>query len=111
MTHILLKAVSLLAVVTFALGIAIGISVSLGEIFRKNVMFLTVLIPTAITLVIPNAFMNILSFGGMIATIFVVFMPLYLHSLVHKEQKYNPLHILSVLYAVGVVVGEFIMRH
>jgi amino acid permease len=110
MTPILLKVVSLLAIATSALGIAIGITVSLKEIFRKNVLFLTVLIPTVITLMVPNAFMNILSFGGIIATIFVVFMPIYLHSLVHKEQKYNPLHILSVLYAVGVVVGEFIMR-
>jgi hypothetical protein len=110
MTHILLKGVSLLAIVTSALGIAIGLGVSLKEIFHRNVMFLTVLIPTAITLVVPNAFMNILSFGGMIATIFVVFMPIYLHSLVYKEQKYNPLHILSVLFAVGVVVGEFITR-
>jgi amino acid permease len=110
MTHILLKAVSLLAIVTSALGIALGLGMSLHEIFRRNVMFLTVLIPMAITLIVPNAFMNILSFGGMIATIFVVFMPIYLHSLVHKEQKYNLLHILSVLYAVGVIIGEFIMR-
>ena len=35
-------------------------------------------IPVALCMAVPNAFINILSFGGMIATVFVIFVPYYL---------------------------------
>jgi hypothetical protein len=62
-------------------------------------------------LLIPNAFMSILSFGGMIATVFVVFLPLYLYSLIYKNQKYDIQNILCLLFAILVIIGEFLTKN
>jgi amino acid permease len=109
-THILLKGVSLLAIITSAVGIAVGIGVSLEEIFKKHVMIMVAAIPTAVTLLVPNAFINVLSFGGMMATVFVVFMPVYLHFLIQKEKKYDPGNIICAAFAIAVVIGEFLSK-
>jgi tyrosine-specific transport protein len=114
-THILLTSLSLLAIVTSAIGMAVGISVSLKEIlkeiFKKYIPIITAALPTIAVLLIPNAFMNILAFGGMIATIFVIFLPIYLYSLLYKERKYDIKNILCVLFAIMVIYGELLAKN
>ncbi|MDR0351157.1 MAG: hypothetical protein LBH49_00690, partial [Puniceicoccales bacterium] len=110
-THVLLTSLSLLAIVTSAIGMSVGISVSLKEIFKKYIPIITSALPTLAVLLIPNAFMSILSFGGMIATVFVVFLPLYLYSLIYKNQKYDIQNILCLLFAILVIIGEFLTKN
>ena len=79
---LLLKLLTMFAILTSAAGIGIGLISSLSEVlamkYRILTPFLISIIPAALAIFIPNAFMNILSFGGMIATVFVIFMPFYL---------------------------------
>jgi tyrosine-specific transport protein len=107
-THILIKGLSLLAMATSAIGVAAGLAVSLREILRRGAMVIIAAVPTLATLLIPNAFMNILAFGGAIATVFVVFVPLYLHHLQHRDEGINWKHLLCAAYAAAVVAGELL---
>ncbi|MDR0647405.1 MAG: hypothetical protein LBF43_03155 [Puniceicoccales bacterium] len=79
------KLISLLAILTSAIGIGIGICISLQEEQTKiNPQMLVVIIPCIVNLTFQNAFLKILSFGGAIATVFVIFIPIYL-----KRMKEN----------------------
>jgi tyrosine-specific transport protein len=79
------KLISLLAILTSAIGIGIGICISLREEQTKiNPQILVVIIPCIVNLTFQNAFLKILSFGGAIATVFVIFIPIYL-----KRKKAN----------------------
>ncbi|MDR2769082.1 MAG: hypothetical protein LBB19_00780 [Puniceicoccales bacterium] len=73
------KLISLFAILTSAIGIGIGICISLQEEQTKiNPQILVVIIPCIVNLTFQNAFLKILSFGGAIATVFVIFIPIYL---------------------------------
>ena len=107
---ILLKLLSLFAILTSAAGTGIGLISSLRETVigkRKSLIALiTVGIPVIATLFIPNAFIRILSFGGMIATIFVIFMPIYLNS---KNKKIKISSIFCIIFGIMVIISELFM--
>lgn len=113
---ILLKFITIFAIVTSAIGIGIGLISSLGEIFKNKyktvINILIVVIPALLIKLIPNAFMNILSFGGMIATIFVIFMPIYLNSKIkHPALKKIAAtdiftEIICILFGLAVICAE-----
>lgn len=107
---IALKLLSLFAILTSAAGTGIGLISSIKETkFGQNKMLMplmTIGIPTAVTLLIPNAFIRILSFGGMIATTFVIFLPVYLSS---KISKIGLASFACFLFGLLVVVAELFM--
>ena len=106
---IALKLLSLFAILTSAAGTGVGLISSLKETkFGQNKMLIplvTIGIPTMLTLAIPNAFIRILSFGGMIATTFVIFLPVYLNA---KISKLCITSILCVIFGALVVIAEFV---
>ena len=80
------KVLSLFAIATSAIGIGLGLLKSIKETVSKSSKIARAIIcaaPALFAILIPNAFINILSFGGMIAIVFVIFMPYYLL----KKQK------------------------
>ncbi len=100
-----LKLLTLLAIITSAVGIAIGLLQSMKELLSENVSRLLVcIVPVVINLTIPNVFLKILSFGGMVATIFVFFMPYYL--LKKQGQKLTVGEHVCFLFGVIVVLCE-----
>ena len=100
-----LKLLTLLAVITSAVGIAIGLLQSVKELLSDRLARLLVcIVPVIINLTISDVFLKILSFGGMVATVFVFFMPYYLL----KKQK-QPLNVgehICFLFGIMVVLCE-----
>ena len=100
-----LKTLTLLAVITSAVGIAIGLLQSMKELLSdKLARLLVCIVPVVINLTISDVFLKILSFGGMVATVFVFFMPYYLL----KKQK-QPLTVgehVCCLFGIIVVLCE-----
>ena len=100
-----LKTLTLLAVITSAVGIAIGLLQAMKELLSdKSARLLVCIVPVVINLTISDVFLKILSFGGMVATVFVFFMPYYLL----KKQK-QPLTVgehVCCLFGIIVVLCE-----
>ena len=76
--EILFKVLSLFAIITSAIGTGVGLLKSFREInvkfHNKRILAIVVIcfVPVLFGILVPNAFINILSFGEMIATIFVI---------------------------------------
>lgn len=108
---LILKLLTLFAILTSAAGIGIGLISSLREVLGKKYRIATslliALIPAVLAISIPNAFMNILSFGGMIATIFVIFMPLYLKYKVGPSKDIGSKIICFIFGSIIVLVELF----
>lgn len=105
--EIFFKILSLFAIATSAIGIGLGLKKSIEETITPSpyvASAVVCLIPTMVCLTIPNAFIKILSFGGMIATVFVIFVPYYINrKLGHRISfGYN----LCLIYGVLVVICE-----
>ena len=102
---IFLKLLTLLAVITSAVGIAIGLLQSMKELLSEKMSRLLVcVVPVVINLTISDVFLKILSFGGMVATIFVFFMPYYL--LKKQGQKLTVGEHVCFLFGIVVVLCE-----
>ena len=100
-----LKTLTLLAVVTSAVGIAIGLLQSVKELLSEKMSRLLVcVVPVVINLTISDVFLKILSFGGMVATVFVFFMPYYL--LKKQGQKLTVGEYVCFLFGIVVVLCE-----
>ena len=100
-----LKSLTLLAVITSAVGIAIGLLQSVKELLSEKMSRLLVCaVPVVINLTISNVFLKILSFGGMVATVFVFFMPYYL--LKKQKQSLTVGEHLCCLFGIIVVLCE-----
>lgn len=82
--ELILKTLTLFAIATSAIGIGLGLLKSFQEMLSEKSNNRTIaaaiicLVPVLVGIIIPNAFINVLSFGGMIATVFVIFVPHYL---------------------------------
>ena len=70
----------------------------------KLARLLVCVVPVVINLTISDVFLKILSFGGMVATIFVFFMPYYL--LKKQGQKLTVGEHVCFLFGVVVVLCE-----
>lgn len=80
-TELLFQGLSLFAIITSAIGIGLGIQTSLQEVVPFSPLGVRALVcglPAVVCFTVQNAFLKILSFGGMIAVVFVIFMPFYL---------------------------------
>lgn len=74
------KILTLFAIISSAAGIAIGLKRPMERLLHTQALShgAIAIMPTVFAILIPNTFIHMLSFGGMIATVFVLFMPYYL---------------------------------
>ena len=103
--EVFLEGLTLLAIITSAIGMGAGLlkSIRTSIIPQKNISSAIVcLIPVILAITVPNAFINVLSFGGMIATTFVIFVPYYL------LQKRTLGDLFCLLFGATVVLCELL---
>ncbi len=75
----LLKLLTLLSVITSAIGFAIGLLQSLyGFLPKPLARFIVCFLPALINLISPDMFVRMFAFSGAIATVFMIFVPYYL---------------------------------
>ncbi len=85
------KSLTITAIATSAIGIGLGLlhSIQSSLIPSKTLASAIIcLIPVTCAICIPNAFIRILSLGGVIAVVWVIFMPYYL---IKKQQQHTTL--------------------
>ena len=106
---IFFKILTLFAIITSAMGIGIGLICSFKEIMKNSVLIriIVVLIPTITIFSFENTFVGILSFGGVIATVFVIFMPLYLSYKINKQSLLSVKSIVCLIFGVLVAISYF----
>ncbi|MDR1333318.1 MAG: hypothetical protein LBJ69_02860 [Holosporales bacterium] len=103
------KILTFTAMATSAIGIGIGLLDSIRETYIKNKIFATAAvtaIPLLVAIFLPHAFISILSFGAMIATVFVVFIPYFLLHKIDRSQTWKCRFVLCILFATAVVLCE-----
>lgn len=103
--------ISLLAIVTSVLGVSVGLYDSVRAMITlkiprllKNFIsaFITISPAYIVASIVPNAFISVLGFAGMILVIIAILLPIYLLSkvkapLFYKELRHKILLLLSVL--------------
>ena len=103
----ILKTVTVLGVVTSAIGYGIGLLQSVQNIFPKPLArFLICLVPAAINLLAPNLFIHILTFIGMVSAVFTIFVPYYLTVRHMKQRSLSGL--FCFLFGVMIVICEIV---
>ncbi|MCC2646700.1 MAG: tyrp5 [Rickettsiaceae bacterium] len=120
--QLLVWVVSLLAIVTSVLGVGVGLCDSLKMMLAKilpqavirNILaaLITILPAYFIALLVPNAFITVLGFAGMILVIIAILLPIYLFfkmntkKLYYLELKANWLIILSAIIGLIIIYCE-----
>lgn len=120
--QLLVWSISLLAIATSVLGVGVGLCDALEVMLTEKVSHISLknLIASLITMIpaylvvmfVPNAFIAVLGFAGMILTVIAVLLPAYLLRQLHTDTFYYPelkrkfLIGLSVAFAMGVIVCE-----
>jgi tyrosine-specific transport protein len=120
--QLLVWVVSLLAIVTSVLGVGVGLCDSLKVMLAKilpqavirNILaaLITILPAYFIALLVPNAFITVLGFAGMILVIIAILLPIYLFfkmntkKLYYLELKANWLIILSAIIGLIIIYCE-----
>ena len=108
--EIFFKILSLFAIITSAVGIGLGLKKSIEESVTSSKYMASAVvcgIPVALCMAVPNAFINILSFGGMIATVFVIFVPYYLLKK-RLKQRMDFGDDLCLVFGVMIVLCELV---
>lgn len=114
--------ISILAIATSVLGVGIGLCDSVKSMMSKKVThsglrnllasLITVIPAYLVVLYVPNAFIAVLGFAGMILAIIAVILPVYLfkqignQALYYPELKYRSLIYISTAVAVIVIASE-----
>lgn len=121
MVQILVWWVSILAIFTSVIGVGIGLVDSLKHqikvIKNKNIksivaVLLAILPAHLIAILVPNAFIAVLGFAGMILVVIAILMPIYLlykaktKILHYTELKYHSLIIISAILGIVVILCE-----
>jgi amino acid permease len=83
----ILQMITFFAIVTSMIGVGLGIKHALQPKLGISSYLLIFLIPIFANLFIPNVFLNILAFGGLICTILYIFIPFYLVKKNIKEEN------------------------
>ncbi len=119
--------ISILAIVTSLLGVGVGLADSLKGMMATIIpqdklrtiaaSILTILPAYFIAILVPNAFISVLGFAGMILVVIAILLPLYLFRrmskgsskpLVYSELGYKGLLVLSGLVGVIIMICEMI---
>lgn len=114
--------ISLLAIATSVLGVGVGLYDSLKIMLAAKVhqphlcsvlaSVLTVVPAYIVVIFVPNAFISVLGFAGMILAVIAVLLPAYLFHYVNKQKLHYPelrrkwLIRLSVVFAIMVIACE-----
>jgi len=111
--------ISLLAIATSVIGVGIGLCESIQGLLPKKLLLrnqaaaLTALFPAYVAvLFIPNAFLSVLGFAGMILAVIAILLPVYLFKQLkshdyHYGELYNkPLLITSFVAGLIVIISE-----
>ncbi len=113
--------ISLLAIVTSVIGVGIGLYDTIKEMLSKllpgcacNIAasILTILPAYLVAVLVPNAFIAVAGFAGMILAVIAILLPVYLFyqikskTLFYPGLKYNWLIFLSIGVAFMVIVFE-----
>ncbi len=120
--QLLIWVVSLLAIATSVIGVGVGLCDSFNGMLSRKVVnlkaqiilasIITILPAYVVVILVPNAFITVLGFAGMILAIIAVLMPVYLFIKMKKnkfhypELKKNYLILFSFLVALLVIVCE-----
>ena len=101
---------SFLAIVTSAIGVGLGLVGSIQEIVKFNRILppmLVVIPPLLIVWFVPNAFITILGFAGMILSLIAIIIPIYLLRFVKKDFFYSELknkYLILISAVTGIVI-------
>lgn len=114
--------ISLLAIVTSVLGVGVGLCDSIKGMLEKDVTnpsfrnilasVITILPAYLVVMYVPNAFISVLGFAGMILAVIAVLLPIYLfwqmrtEKLYYSELSRKYLIRLSTGVAVAVIICE-----
>lgn len=114
--------ISLLAITTSILGVGVGLCDGLKGILSKKVphppirnicaSLMTILPAYLVVIYVPNAFITVLGFAGMILAVIAVLLPTYLFWQLKREELYyaelNRKYLLrcSIATALGVIICE-----
>lgn len=114
--------ISILAIATSVLGVGVGLCDSLKSIMLKKISHsglrnllasvATVIPAYLIVIFVPNAFIAVLGFAGMILAVIAVILPVYLfkqmdtQAFYYPELKYQSLIFFSTAVAVIVIISE-----
>ncbi|MBS0654979.1 MAG: amino acid permease, partial [Verrucomicrobia bacterium] len=120
--QVLVWAISLLAIATSVLGVGAGLCESLRVMLPKSISgqnarsllaaLITVLPAYAVVMCVPNAFIAVLGFAGMILAVIAVLLPVYLLSKLKTDGRYyqelrkKGLIVLSTVAALAVIICE-----
>jgi tyrosine-specific transport protein len=116
--QILIWWVSILAIITSVLGVGLGLFDSIKYSFTiKNRNFIAKIVASTITvlpsflvaILVPNAFITVLGFSGMILAIIAILLPVYLLYKVEIKNFYYPILKNKILVIISVVFGLSIM--
>lgn len=122
LVQVLIWTISLLAILTSVVGVGIGLCDSLKNMLKIYINYpllrsiiasvLTVLPAYAIAIYVPNAFITVLGFVGMILAVIAILLPIYLlytaklTKVYYKEVKNNVLLFLSVMAGIIIICCE-----
>jgi tyrosine-specific transport protein len=122
--QVLIWWISIFAILTSILGVGIGLADSLNSMLSNNKLssgerkflssLLTVIPAYFVASVIPDAFINVLGFAGIIVVIIAILLPIYLlykadlKKLYCTELRHKWLLVLSVIAGIGIMVVEIL---
>ena len=121
--QILIWWISLLAVITSLVGVFLSLNDSIKSMIPDNLFSInskrffspifTVLPAYLLAILIPNAFIAVLGFAGMILVIIAILLPVYLLSkakktIICKELKHKELIVLTTLAGIIIVICELL---
>lgn len=110
--------ISLLAIVTSVLGVGVGLCDSLNAMLSKKMdnsivrnisaSLITVFPAYIIALLVPNAFIAVLGFAGMILVVIAILMPIYLFYTIKIQNKVTFYHYSELRWNVLIVISAII---
>lgn len=119
--QLLVWIISTLAIATSVIGVGVGLCDSLKVSFsnlkcnsriRDIIAASTTILPAyIITILIPNAFITVLGFAGMILVIIAILLPTYLLYKAKIKNFYYPELKKKYLIVISVIIGIFIMGY
>lgn len=116
--------VSILAILTSVIGVGLGLIDTIKHsleryvktpALQQSIAIFAALIPAyIIAIMVPNAFIKVLGFAGMILTVIAILLPVYLlmcikgKKLFYEELHHAWLHWIAVAAGVGIIVCELL---
>ncbi len=103
--------ISLLAIITSLLGVGIGLFQSINTTFKNKMLsaLITIIPPYITAIIIPNAFITVLGFAGLILSIIAIAIPVFLLEKIKNEKSYYPQTRNKFLIFITVVGGIIII--